>query len=95
MIVIDPPAVERWGRQWSHLASDTSYAELHGFAERLGLPDRAFDRDHYDIPGDRYDDLVAAGAVPVTSRELVTRLRRAGLRRPKAAEQVGRRPGQV
>lgn len=86
MIVIDPPAVERWGRLWSHLASDSSYAELHDFATRLGVPDRAFDRDHYDIPGDRYADLVAAGAVPVSSRELVTRLRRAGLRRPKAAE---------
>lgn len=86
MIVIDPPAVERWGRLWSHLASDTSYAELHAFATRLGLPDRAFDRDHYDVPADRYDDLVAAGAVPVTSRDLVTRLRRAGLRRPKAAQ---------
>lgn len=86
MIVIDPPAVERWGRYWSHLASDTSYEELHVFAGRLGLPERAFDRDHYDIPGDRYADLVAAGAVPVSSRELVGLLRGAGLRRPKAAE---------
>ena len=29
--------------------------------------------------------MVAAGAVPVTSRELVSRLRASGLRRPKAA----------
>ena len=29
--------------------------------------------------------MVAAGAVPVTSRELVGRLRASGLRRPKAA----------
>ena len=32
-----------------------------------------------------YSALVAAGAVPVTSRELVVALRSAGLRRPKAA----------
>lgn len=65
---------------WSHLASDTSYDELHEFAERLGVPARGFDGDHYDVPAEFYDDLVAAGAVPVRSRELVERLVRAGLR---------------
>ena len=34
MIMIDPPAVERWGRVWSHLASDESFEELHAFAAR-------------------------------------------------------------
>ena len=32
MILIDPPAVARWDRLWSHLASDTSYAEAHEFS---------------------------------------------------------------
>jgi hypothetical protein len=86
MIVIDPPAVPRWGRLWSHLASDSSYAELHDFALAQGVPGRGFDRDHYDVPSEWYDRMVAAGAVPVTSRELVTRLREAGLRRPKGRE---------
>jgi hypothetical protein len=84
VILIDPPAVHRWGRTWSHLASDTSYDELHGFALAQGVPARGFDRDHYDVPAEFYDAMVSAGAVPVTSRELVGRLRAAGLRRPKA-----------
>jgi hypothetical protein len=69
------------GRYWSHLASDSSYAELHDFAARLGVPERGFDRDHYDVPEEFYDALVEAGAMPVTSRELVARLLAAGLRR--------------
>jgi len=82
-ILIDPPQVPWRGRMWSHLASDTSYDELHAFAARLGVPERGFDGDHYDVPAEAYDDLVAAGAVPVRSRELVERLTRAGLRRRK------------
>ena len=83
MILIDPPAVHRWGRTWSHLASDTSLAELHAFAAAQEIPARGFDRDHYDVPSEYYDRMVEAGAVPVSSREIVSRLRRAGLRRPK------------
>jgi hypothetical protein len=83
MILIDPPNVAGYGRLWSHVASDTSYDELHAFARGIGIPERGFDRDHYDVPSDKYDDVVAAGAVPVTSRELIVRLRKAGLRRPK------------
>ncbi len=85
MILIDPPAVPHHGRLWSHLASDASYDELHDFAAALGLPARGFDRDHYDVPEEYYDVMVGAGAHAVTSRELVIALRRAGLRRPKAA----------
>lgn len=83
MIIIDPPLVERWGRVWSHLASDSSFEELHDFAARAGLPERGFDHDHYDVPGDYYQAMVEAGAVPVSSRELVAALVRAGLRRRK------------
>jgi hypothetical protein len=68
---------------WSHLVSDDSYAELHAFAERLGVPRRAFERDHYDIPAHRYADVVAAGAREVSSREVVRLLHAAGLRRRK------------
>jgi len=83
--MVDTPYVPAHGRLWAHLASDTSYAELHAFAEALGIPKRGFDRDHYDVPGERWADVVAAGAVPTPSRELVARLRAAGLRQPKAA----------
>jgi Protein of unknown function (DUF4031) len=83
MILIDPPLVPSRGRMWSHLASDTSYDELHAFAQGLGISERGFDRDHYDVPEEWYDEAVALGAVPVTSRELITRLVAAGLRRRK------------
>ena len=82
-LLIDPPNAAGHGRLWSHLASDTSYDELHAFAARVGIPERGFDRDHYDVPAEYYDDMVAAGAVPVTSRELVSRLVASGLRRRK------------
>jgi hypothetical protein len=85
VILIDPPLVSAYGRLWSHLASDESYAELHAFAASIGIPARGFDRDHYDVPAERYDAVVAAGAVPISSRELVARLRAAGLRRRKGA----------
>lgn len=80
-ILVDPPQVPAYGRLWSHVASDLSYDELHAFARRVGLPERGFDGDHYDIPAEAYDRVVAAGAEPVSSRELVARLRAAGLRR--------------
>jgi uncharacterized protein DUF4031 len=88
MILIDPPLVPSRGRMWSHVASDTSYDELHTFARDLGIPERGFDRDHYDLPEEWYDEAVAAGAVPVTSRELIIRLRDAGLRRRKRSRTV-------
>jgi hypothetical protein len=83
MILIDPPLVPSRGTMWSHLASDTSYDELHVFARELGIPERGFDRDHYDVPEEWYDEAVGAGAVPVTSRELIMRLVAGGLRRRK------------
>ncbi len=85
MILIDPPNASGHGRLWSHLASDSDYAELHLFARELGIPERGFDRDHYDVPAEWYDRVVELGATPVSSRELVARLRAAGLRRRKRA----------
>ncbi|GAA0932941.1 DUF4031 domain-containing protein [Nonomuraea longicatena] len=85
-ILIDPPV---WPGprelMWSHLVSDVSLAELHAFAEALGMPRRAFDRDHYDVPETLYDKAVELGAEEVGSRELVSRLTGAGLRRRRSA----------
>jgi hypothetical protein len=83
MILIDPPNAAGHGRLWSHLASDVSFDELHVFAAGVGIPPRGFDRDHYDVPSEWYDEMLAAGAVPISSRELVARLTAAGLRRRK------------
>ncbi len=74
------------GRKWAHLVSDTSFDELHAFAEQLGIPRRAFQGDHYDVPTDYRDRAIELGAEAVTSRELVRRLRAAGLRRVRSAD---------
>ncbi|QLQ11392.1 MAG: DUF4031 domain-containing protein [Nocardioidaceae bacterium] len=84
MILIDPPLVPWRGKLWSHLVSDTSYEELHAFAATMGIPERAFQRDHYDVPQDYYEAIIAAGAVSVAPREIVRRLHEAGLRQRKA-----------
>jgi hypothetical protein len=87
MILVDDPV---WpgrgraaGRWFAHLVSDMSFEELHAFAQALGAPARAFERDHYDIPADLAGRAIALGAQHVASRELVRRLTAAGLRRPK------------
>jgi Protein of unknown function (DUF4031) len=84
VILIDPPVWPGWNRVWSHLVSDESYEELHAFARLVGIPARGFDRDHYDVPSDKYDEMVAAGAIPVASRVLVRRLIESGLRHRKS-----------
>jgi hypothetical protein len=82
MAVLVDHAVWPWrGRRWAHLVSDLSYDELHEFAGRLGLPRRAFQGDHYDIPADLRLEALALGAEAVDGRQLVVRLRAAGLRR--------------
>jgi len=79
-VLIDTPLWPKHGTVWAHLVSDRSIEELQDFAERVGLPRRGFDLDHYDVPAERYDELVAAGAEPVSPRELVRRLAASGLR---------------
>lgn len=79
-VLIDEP---RWwfrGRRWSHMVSDTDLEELHVFADGVGIPRRAFQGDHYDVPEDYHREMIEVGAVLVESRELVRRLRAAGLR---------------
>lgn len=80
MILVDD-AIWPWrGRRWAHLVSDESYDELHEFAARVGLPSVAFHRDHYDVDANARAAAIAFGATPVSGRELVRRLRAAGLR---------------
>lgn len=77
---IDPPVWPAHDRRFAHLVSDTCYSELHELAARAGLPRRAFDGDHYDVPEQRWHEVVAAGAQPTSGRDLVRRLNASGLR---------------
>lgn len=79
-ILVDPPVWPFRGQLFSHLASDTSIEELHEFAVAVELHPRSYDGDHYDVPASRYDEVVAAGALPVTNRELLAAIQRADLR---------------
>lgn len=92
-ILVDRAVWPFRGRIWAHLVSDESYEELHMFAARLGLPPRAFHGDHYDIPADIRDRAVELGATSVDGRELVRRLKSAGLRkkRTRSAASGGQR----
>lgn len=83
MTILVDQAVWPWrGRRWAHLVSDESYDELHAFAARLGIPRRAFQGDHYDVPADARDQAIELGAEAVDARILVRRLNASGLRRP-------------
>jgi hypothetical protein len=80
-ILVDPAIWPFRDRLWAHLVSDRSYAELHDFAAGLGIPRRAFQGDHYDVPAEVRLQAIALGASAVTGRELILRLRASGLRR--------------
>ena len=81
----------RWphrGRLWCHLVSDHDLDELHAFAVSLGVPRRGFHGDHYDLPEPLREVALAAGAEAVGSRELLVRLRAAGLRLSPSARRA-------
>ncbi|MGI6879788.1 DUF4031 domain-containing protein [Microbacterium sp. gxy059] len=79
-ILVDTPLWPAHGRLWAHLVSDASLAELHAFAERADLPRVSFDLDHYDVPEEAIDRLVALGARRVTAAQLTRALIASGLR---------------
>lgn len=81
-IYIDPPTWPAHGTVFSHLISDVSLAELHEFAATAGISERAFDRDHYDVPAHLYDELVRAGAKELSGAQLTRTLIASGLRIP-------------
>lgn len=66
--------------RWCHLVSDESLDELHAFADANEIPRRGFQGDHYDIPEQYREALIANGATVVESRVLLRRLKAAGLR---------------
>ena len=94
-IYIDLPEWPGHGRLWSHMISDVSHDELHAFAAVLGLPPRAFERDHYDVVADRYESALRAGARPASSRDIVRLLHASGLRRRRMSRLSPWAPGSL
>lgn len=88
-VFIDPPIWPAHGRLFSHLVSDSNLDELHAVAARLGVPPRAFDGDHYDIPQELYEAAIDAGARRASGTELARQLDRSGLRLRKRKGERG------
>ena len=87
MTVYVDDAVFPWrGQRWAHLMADT-LAELHAFADALGIPRRAFQDKtsgaHYDLPAPLRERAIALGAVAV-SRHRDRELLRTVIRNAKA-----------
>ena len=79
MNLIDPPNAPGHGRLWSHLASDTSYDELHAFARELGRPVVAI--QSWEVSGSGAmsgGPGVEVAADPAAAVELALRLAAAG-----------------
>lgn len=87
-VLIDQAIWPAHNTLWAHIVSDSSLEELHAFAARAGIPRRAFDADHYDVPAERWAELVALGAHPVGVREFVERLHASGLRVSQRAKRT-------
>ncbi len=93
MILID--RLRRYSRgpfgvdEWCHMMTDNlgpdGLQELHCFAQRAGLPARAYQPHrrfpHYDLTAERREQVLALGAQEVDSRELIRRCRRDGVTR--------------
>ena len=80
MAVYVDDAVFPWrGRRWAHLMAD-SLDELHAFAERLGIPRRAFqDRHsgaHYDVDTALRAEALRLGAVAISRHQDRAMMRR-------------------
>ncbi|CAN5387261.1 DUF4031 domain-containing protein [soil metagenome] len=77
-VLVDPlrpyPRARLPSALWCHMVSDSGLDELHELAGVIGLRRAWFQGDHYDLtPGGRAA-AVAAGAVEVSSREVVRRM---------------------
>ena len=81
MAILVDEAIWQWrGQRWAHLVSDQDFGELHAFAETLGLRRVGFQGDHYDVETSTRRRAIDLGAVEISSRDLVRRLRSSGLR---------------
>jgi len=56
------------------MASDASLAELHRFAEKIGVAKHWFHKNHYDLRCLEHSRALENGAMLVTTRELARRM---------------------
>ncbi len=73
-VYVDNAGIMFMGKPRHHLAADT-LEELHAFCEQIGVKrcwfHNAKRHPHYDVTCAQREAAIAAGAVAVTSRELV------------------------
>lgn len=73
---VDPAVFKKPGgrKSYAHLVSDT-LEELHAFALSIGVKSHFFHKSasylHYDINGEQRIKAIEAGAIAVSSRELL------------------------
>lgn len=77
---------------WCHMVSDTSTEELIAFAQSLGIPDKGFQGDHYDVPEHMRGLAIENGAQEVSTRVILASLYAAGIRQ-RPSERHGRPRG--
>lgn len=76
MIYVDPAIFKKSNgrKSYAHLVADT-ITELHAFAASIGVKPHFFHKSasylHYDITSEQRDKAIAAGAVQVSSKELL------------------------
>ncbi|MBY0547608.1 MAG: DUF4031 domain-containing protein [Candidatus Obscuribacterales bacterium] len=83
MAVYVDAAIHRWrNKLWCHLIADDE-EELHIFAEQLGLKREWYQIEsslnHYDIPKETRELAVQMGALEISRKHMVLRIRAARL----------------
>ncbi len=71
VVYVDDYRVAYRGRRICHMIADTE-AELHAMAARLGISERWFHRDHYDVTEEQRAAAAALGAVLIPARICAT-----------------------
>lgn len=70
-VYVDDYLVPYRGRRICHMIAATE-AELHAMAQALGISERWFHRDHYDVTEEQRAAALALGAVAVSARDCAT-----------------------
>lgn len=79
-VYVDAAMIPYRGMKMSHMMADVP-EELLGMAERIGVSPRHLQfpgtpKEHFDICATKRRAAITHGAIPVTSRDIVMRMRR-------------------